>query len=58
MPDAYEAMTAGRVYRAALGHQAACEELLAGSGTQFDGEVVEALLCALDRTGTESAVAS
>ncbi len=47
--DAYEAMTADRVYRRALGEHAAREELLGGAGAQFDGEVVEALLAALDR---------
>jgi len=47
--DAYEAMTANRVYRRALGEHAAREELIAGSGTQFDAEVVDALLAALDR---------
>jgi HD-GYP domain-containing protein (c-di-GMP phosphodiesterase class II) len=47
--DAYEAMTAGRVHRASLGDQAARVELVAGSGTQFDGRVVEAFLSALDR---------
>jgi HD-GYP domain-containing protein (c-di-GMP phosphodiesterase class II) len=47
--DAYEAMTADRVYRPALGEEAARAELRAGSGSQFDGEVVEAFLEALDR---------
>jgi diguanylate cyclase (GGDEF)-like protein/putative nucleotidyltransferase with HDIG domain len=47
--DAYEAMTAGRVHRANLGDQAARVELVAGSGTQFDGRVVEAFVSALDR---------
>jgi diguanylate cyclase (GGDEF)-like protein/putative nucleotidyltransferase with HDIG domain len=46
--DAYEAMTAGREHRASLGDQAARVELVAGSGTQFDGRVVEAFLSALD----------
>jgi HD-GYP domain-containing protein (c-di-GMP phosphodiesterase class II) len=45
--DAYEAMTADRAYRAALGHDAAQEELRAGAGTQFDPEVVEAFLAVL-----------
>jgi diguanylate cyclase (GGDEF)-like protein/putative nucleotidyltransferase with HDIG domain len=47
--DAYEAMTAGRVHRANLGDQAARVELVAGSGEQFDGQVVQAFLSALDR---------
>jgi diguanylate cyclase (GGDEF)-like protein/putative nucleotidyltransferase with HDIG domain len=45
--DAYEAMTADRAYRAALGHDAAQEELRAGAGTQFDPEIVEAFLAVL-----------
>src|SRR3954454_5113195 len=47
--DAYEAMTTDRVYRPALGEDAARSELRAGAGTQFDGDVVEALLVSLDR---------
>ena len=46
--DAYEAMTSDRVYRPALGETSARAELEAGSGTQFDGEVVRAFLAALD----------
>jgi diguanylate cyclase (GGDEF)-like protein/putative nucleotidyltransferase with HDIG domain len=45
--DSYEAMTADRAYRAALGHDAAQAELRAGSGTQFDPAVVEAFLAVL-----------
>ena len=47
--DAYEAMTADRVYRPALAVGAARAELRTGTGSQFDGEIVEAFLCALDR---------
>ena len=47
--DAFEAMTADRVYRAPIGHAAARAELEAGAGTQFDAEVVEAFLRAVDR---------
>jgi diguanylate cyclase (GGDEF)-like protein len=47
--DAYEAMTADRVYRPAIGHAAARAELSRCAGTQFDREVVEAFLSALDR---------
>jgi putative nucleotidyltransferase with HDIG domain len=46
--DAYEAMTADRCYRPALGEQAARAELEAGAGSQFDPDVVGALLRALD----------
>jgi diguanylate cyclase (GGDEF)-like protein len=42
--DAYEAMTADRPYRAALGHDAAREQLRECAGTQFDPRVVEAFL--------------
>jgi len=49
--DAYEAMTADRPHRSKLTPAAARERLLAGAGTQFDGDVVEALLRALDRQG-------
>ena len=45
--DSYEAMTSDRVYRTALGHEAAQEELLRCAGGQFDAEVVEALIKAL-----------
>ncbi|MDX6616741.1 MAG: hypothetical protein QOD60_1832 [Solirubrobacterales bacterium] len=46
--DAYEAMTADRVYRRAIGEEAARDELRRCSGTQFDPGVVEALLAVLD----------
>ena len=49
--DAYEAMTADRVYRPAIGDKAAREELRRGVGGRFDGEVVDALITVLDRTG-------
>jgi diguanylate cyclase (GGDEF)-like protein len=45
--DAYEAMTADRPYRCALGHDAARDELLECSGAQFDPVVVDAFLRAL-----------
>ncbi len=45
--DAYEAMTADRSYRSALGDEAARAELEAGAGSQFDARVVAALLDAL-----------
>ncbi len=56
--DAYEAMTADRVYRRALGEHAAREELIGGSGAQFDGEVVEVFLAALDREAAEAGSAA
>ncbi len=47
--DAYEAMTSDRVYRAAIGPEAARRELREGAGSQFSERVVNALLRALDR---------
>jgi diguanylate cyclase (GGDEF)-like protein len=47
--DAFEAMTAERAYRPALGDEAARAELAAGAGTQFDSRVVTAFLAALSR---------
>jgi putative nucleotidyltransferase with HDIG domain len=48
--DAYDAMTSARSYRSALSHDAAIHELKRCAGTQFDPEIVEALLHA-DETG-------
>jgi HD-GYP domain-containing protein (c-di-GMP phosphodiesterase class II) len=42
--DAYNAMTTTRVYREAMSHQAAVTELREHSGSQFDPQVVEALI--------------
>jgi diguanylate cyclase (GGDEF)-like protein/putative nucleotidyltransferase with HDIG domain len=47
--DAYEAMTADRAYRPALGEDAAAAELRGGAGTQFDVKVVEVFLAVLER---------
>ena len=45
--DAYEAMTADRPYRASIGPEAAEAELRRAAGTQFDAEIVQALIAAL-----------
>jgi HD-GYP domain-containing protein (c-di-GMP phosphodiesterase class II) len=45
--DAYNAMTSDRSYRKALPQETAVAELRAGSGTQFDPVVVEALIRSL-----------
>ena len=50
--DAYEAMTADRPYREGLPAAAAEAELREGAGTQFDPDVVAALLRALHRPNT------
>jgi diguanylate cyclase (GGDEF)-like protein/putative nucleotidyltransferase with HDIG domain len=47
--DSYEAMTADRVYRAALDEPVARGELLRCAGTQFDARVVAAFLSALSK---------
>jgi putative nucleotidyltransferase with HDIG domain len=49
--DAYEAMTSDRVYRKAIGAEAARAELRAGAGTQFDARVVAAFLRAVPLAG-------
>ena len=53
--DAYEAMTHDRVYRPALGPSAARRELEQGAGSQFDEEVVKALLRVLKADGGSAA---
>ncbi len=47
--DAYHCMIANRVYRPALTKAAALQELVDGAGTQFDHDVVEALLHGLTK---------
>jgi HD-GYP domain-containing protein (c-di-GMP phosphodiesterase class II) len=42
--DSWNAMRTDRAYRRALSHEVALAELCAGSGTQFDPHVVQALL--------------
>jgi HD-GYP domain-containing protein (c-di-GMP phosphodiesterase class II) len=45
--DAYNAMTSDRSYRRALPQETAIAELRAGSGTQFDPRVVDALIASV-----------
>jgi HD-GYP domain-containing protein (c-di-GMP phosphodiesterase class II) len=54
--DAYEAMTADRPYRAGMPMEAACAELWACAGSQFDPDVVEAFIRALSRVFEEPPV--
>jgi len=45
--DAFHAMTSDRPYRKAMGHEDAIAELRAGAGSQFDADVVGALIAEL-----------
>lgn len=54
--DAYEAMTADRVYRSALAPEVARAELERCRGTQFDPVVVDAFLSVLDRSAGDPAL--
>lgn len=47
--DAYEAMTATRVYSPSMGHDQACVELERCARSQFDPEVVRAFLRRIER---------
>ncbi len=51
--DAYDAMISNRPYRDARDPQAAIAELLRCSGTQFDPEVVEAFIGALEAAASK-----
>jgi diguanylate cyclase (GGDEF)-like protein/putative nucleotidyltransferase with HDIG domain len=54
--DAYEAMTADRVYRAGIEERAARAELLRCAGEQFDSRVVAAFLTVLNSGDLSSSV--
>ena len=56
--DAYDAMTTDRVYRSKLSHDRAISELERCAGTQFDPEVVAALLEELGEEGTATTAAA
>jgi hypothetical protein len=49
--DAFDAMTSTRAYRRALTQEVAFSELRDKSGSQFDGECVEALIRAIEQRG-------
>lgn len=55
--DAYDAMTTNRVYRKALSHEHAVEEIIRNSGTQFDPEIVRVFVKWWEETFQKSAVA-
>ena len=48
MADAFDAMTANRVYRKKLDINIVIEELKKGKGSQFDPELVDILLNLID----------
>lgn len=52
--DAYEAMTSDRIYRKAIGHERAMEQLNKYKGIQFDPKVVRALDQLLQKRGTQA----
>jgi HD-GYP domain-containing protein (c-di-GMP phosphodiesterase class II) len=52
--DAYNAMTTTRPYRAALPHEKAIAELVTNAGTQFDPEVVTAMLRVMETGAAEA----
>ncbi|HEV2011117.1 MAG TPA: HD-GYP domain-containing protein [Candidatus Limnocylindria bacterium] len=49
--DAYEAMTSDRIYRKAIGHEKAMDQLTKYKGIQFDATVVRALEQLLQKRG-------
>lgn len=49
--DAYEAMTSDRIYRKAIGHERAMEQLTKYKGVQFDPRVVRALEQVVQKKG-------
>jgi HD-GYP domain-containing protein (c-di-GMP phosphodiesterase class II) len=53
--DAFDAMTSVRAYRPAWGSSEAVHELWRCAGTQFDAEVVQALVHALPSIGSTAA---
>lgn len=52
--DAYEAMTSDRIYRKALGHERAMEQLNRFKGTQFDPRMVRALEEVVRKRGSQA----
>lgn len=54
--DAFHAMITDRPYRKSIGLEAARAELLRHAGTQFDPQVVDALLAVIDDTGVPESV--
>jgi HD-GYP domain-containing protein (c-di-GMP phosphodiesterase class II) len=53
--DSYEAMTADRVYKVGMPHEAAREELLRCAGSQFDPAIVLAFINVLSQASEPAA---
>ncbi len=53
--DAYDAMTTNRVYRKAMSHEHAIEEIIRNSNTQFDPEIVKVFIKWWEETFQKSA---
>lgn len=53
--DAYEAMTAARVYSESMDHEEACRELRRCAGSQFDEAVVQAFLAQVEPAASAAA---
>ena len=52
--DAYEAMTSDRIYRKAIGHEKALEQMSKYKGIQFDPKIVRAIEQLLAKRGPEA----
>lgn len=52
--DAYEAMTSDRIYRKAIGHERALEQLNKYKGIQFDPKIVRAIEQLLAKSGPDA----
>jgi len=52
--DAYEAMTSDRIYRKAIGHDRAMEQLNRYKGIQFDPKIVRALGTLIENRGAQA----
>ena len=51
--DSFDAMISNRTYRRGLGFDRTIEELNKGKNTQFDGQIVEALMRLIEKKGRE-----